>query len=485
MIDRGLLDEVRRCCRSGCAAARPPARRSATRSYSASSTTAARLVGDLDAAVGADGPGDPPLRAPPAVLVPPRSPGPLARRRLAGPARRRAAPTLELMRAAEGARHRERLRRAAGPRRRRRAHARAGARPVRPARRDRAPTECCGSSARENDPDGKEIAADGRSSSWTTAMPTARSAEMCGNGVRVFMRYLSVPASLTVMRRWRHAAGIVAVHEPRRRRRHASTWDRRSVLADRPVVTAAPLAPTRRYRGRRAMPNPHVVVEVDDGRAGRAGPQPRARWSSRRCRTGRTSNSSCGAGPRHLAHAGPRARGGRDPLLRHRHLRGRRGRATGRRRRPRRQPWRVDVPGGTLRGHLAAPTASAADRSGRARRRDSSSMTAWLARHRGPDSRWHSAVSRWTDDDRTSTTGRRSRRRHRRLRARGAPGAAARGRAVDRTRGRHRGRVPPAAPRARRAGRGVDDAARSPRRRTRSPSSPGWPRRPARWCSTG
>ena len=73
---------------------------------------------------------------------------------------------------------------------------------------------------------------------------------------------------------------------------------------------------------------------------------------------------------------------------------------------------------------------------------------------------------------------------HRRLRARGTPGAAPRGGAVDRTRGHHRGRVSPAAPRTRRPRRRLDVAARWSRPRTPSSSSPGSPRRPARRCST-
>jgi diaminopimelate epimerase len=89
-------------------------------------------------------------------------------------------------------------------------------------------------------------------------------AEMCGNGVRVFMRYLQhlrvVGESAAVATRGgtkrvqAHGNGdfTVEMGQPR-------------VLADRPVVTAAPLPPTP--GAALHLPNPHVVVwlkSVDD-----------------------------------------------------------------------------------------------------------------------------------------------------------------------------------------------------------------------------
>jgi len=84
-------------------------------------------------------------------------------------------------------------------------------------------------------------------------------AEMCGNGVRVFMAYLqrvcvvdhdaAVATRGGIVRVQTGADGGITVDmgQPR-------------VLADRPVVTAAPAPPTPATRVQ--MPNPHVVVEI-------------------------------------------------------------------------------------------------------------------------------------------------------------------------------------------------------------------------------
>ncbi|MCU1656638.1 MAG: diaminopimelate epimerase, partial [Pseudonocardiales bacterium] len=86
-------------------------------------------------------------------------------------------------------------------------------------------------------------------------------AEMCGNGIRVFMRYLqgaslveSIAAVATrggIKRVQASGGGDVTVDMGRPR-----------ILADRPVVTAAPLpaVPATHVE----MPNPHVVVRVAD-----------------------------------------------------------------------------------------------------------------------------------------------------------------------------------------------------------------------------
>jgi diaminopimelate epimerase len=89
-------------------------------------------------------------------------------------------------------------------------------------------------------------------------------AETCGNGIRVFLRYLQrtglVGQSAAVATR----GGIVCA-------RSESDGDitvamgAPRVLADRPVVTAAPLS-ARPSLAAVTIPNPHVVVEVEDER---------------------------------------------------------------------------------------------------------------------------------------------------------------------------------------------------------------------------
>ena len=157
-------------------------------------------------------------------------------------------------------------------------------------------------------------------------------AEMCGNGVRVFARYLQ-RAGLVDRGRPRVATrGGREARAPRQgRRRSPSAW-------------AGPLLPEGDVTvsvGERSWParnvnmgNPHAVAFVDDlAHAGRpvraAAVQPRPRPT----RTGSTSSSSSTAAPPRR-HARPRARLGRDPLLRHRRLRRRRRRRPPRRRRP-------------------------------------------------------------------------------------------------------------------------------------------------------
>jgi diaminopimelate epimerase len=112
----------------------------------------------------------------------------------------------------------------------------------------------------ENDPEAKEYAADApffmdyRNADGSVA-------EMCGNGIRVFLRYLqraslvesdAAVATRGGIRRVRARGGgnvTVDMGLPR-------------VLADRPVATAAPLdrVPTTALE----IPNPHVVVPVAD-----------------------------------------------------------------------------------------------------------------------------------------------------------------------------------------------------------------------------
>jgi diaminopimelate epimerase len=111
----------------------------------------------------------------------------------------------------------------------------------------------------ENDPESKEFAheaaffMDYRNADGSVA-------EMCGNGIRVFLRYLiavglvecdAAVATRGGIRRARTCGdGNVTVHMGLPR-----------LLADRPVATAAPLSPASGTFVE--MPNPHVVVFVD------------------------------------------------------------------------------------------------------------------------------------------------------------------------------------------------------------------------------
>jgi diaminopimelate epimerase len=110
----------------------------------------------------------------------------------------------------------------------------------------------------ENDPDGKEMAGDA-AFFMDYRNADGSLAEMCGNGVRVFLRYLIaiglVESSAAVATR----GGV----------RCARTGGDGNVtvqmglpraLADRPVATAAPLGPMPGTA--LELPNPHVVVPV-------------------------------------------------------------------------------------------------------------------------------------------------------------------------------------------------------------------------------
>jgi diaminopimelate epimerase len=112
----------------------------------------------------------------------------------------------------------------------------------------------------DNHPDAKDLAADApffmdyRNADGSVA-------EMCGNGIRVFLRYL-IAASLV------EQDAAVATRGGIRRAQARGDGDVTvemgppRVLADRPVVTAAPLEPRRALAAVR-MPNPHVVVTTD------------------------------------------------------------------------------------------------------------------------------------------------------------------------------------------------------------------------------
>ena len=114
--------------------------------------------------------------------------------------------------------------------------------------------------ASENDPEAKEYAAeapffmDYRNADGSVA-------EMCGNGARVFLQYL-------ISVRLVESDAAVATRGGIRRARARGDGDVTvqmglpRFLADRPVATAAPLPP--RPGTALAIPNPHVVVELDD-----------------------------------------------------------------------------------------------------------------------------------------------------------------------------------------------------------------------------
>src|SRR5262245_45391736 len=111
----------------------------------------------------------------------------------------------------------------------------------------------------ENDPESKEMA-DEAPFFMDYRNADGSAAEMCGNGIRVFLRYLiatglverdAVVATRGGIRHARAGAdGNVTVHmgPPR-------------VLADRPVATAASDGPRPGIAVE--MPNPHVVVPVE------------------------------------------------------------------------------------------------------------------------------------------------------------------------------------------------------------------------------
>ncbi|MGN6606047.1 MAG: diaminopimelate epimerase, partial [Jatrophihabitans sp.] len=111
----------------------------------------------------------------------------------------------------------------------------------------------------ENDPDGKEFTADAEYfMDYRNADGSL--AEMCGNGIRVFLRYLIRSRLVTESAAVATRGGITRV-------RSCTDGDisvqmgSPQVLADRPVATAAPISTPALAAVR--MPNPHVVVQVD------------------------------------------------------------------------------------------------------------------------------------------------------------------------------------------------------------------------------
>ena len=172
-------------------------------------------------------------------------------------------------------------------------------------------------------------------------------AEMCGNGIRVFFRYLQRTGVVEQEAAVATRGGIMRVR-PSPDGNVAVEFGQPQVLADRPVVTAAPgPEPTGTTLAALLVPNPHVVVEVTAERAGRARPHPRpgrrpaaAGRAERRVRRARRATGTCACGCTSAARA-RRARAGpgssprpsRSPTADGAGADGR--------------PWRVDVPGGT------------------------------------------------------------------------------------------------------------------------------------------
>jgi diaminopimelate epimerase len=112
----------------------------------------------------------------------------------------------------------------------------------------------------ENDPDGKEFA-DRAEFFMDYRNADGSMAEMCGNGIRVFLRYLQrvslVEDSAAVATR----GGIVRARS-RADGDISANMGLPQVLADRPVATVAPAIEGRAALAAVRMPNPHVVVEV-------------------------------------------------------------------------------------------------------------------------------------------------------------------------------------------------------------------------------
>lgn len=110
----------------------------------------------------------------------------------------------------------------------------------------------------ENDPDGKEMAADA-AFFMDYRNADGSLAEMCGNGVRVFLRYLIATGLV-------ESSAAVATRGGVRCARTSGDGNVTvqmglpRALADRPVATAAPLAPMPGIA--LELPNPHVVVPL-------------------------------------------------------------------------------------------------------------------------------------------------------------------------------------------------------------------------------
>jgi diaminopimelate epimerase len=87
-------------------------------------------------------------------------------------------------------------------------------------------------------------------------------AEMCGNGIRVFLRYLQRVSLVEQEAAVATRGGIMCVRSDAGGNVSVEMGLPR-ILADRPVVTAAPLG-AQPALGTIRMPNPHVVVRVPD-----------------------------------------------------------------------------------------------------------------------------------------------------------------------------------------------------------------------------
>ena len=328
MMAQGFLDEVRALLPLGLRASPTAGKALGYAQLLAVLDDAGALTGDLDDADRADGPRHPAFRAPPALLVPPRPAGALARRRRRRPDRSRpSVPWTGEVR--QGARDGERLPRAARPRRRASTSAPPRCGPSATGTPASAPTASCGSCAARTTPRPRTWPPT-RRSSWTTATPTAASPRCAATEFAFFIEYLlsaglvepdAAVATRGGIRRVRSCGDgnvAVAMGQPR-------------LLADRPIATAAPHAPlagTRRSR----CPTRTSSCRVDSAAELAALDLRRPPVVDPPLPHGQNVEFVAAARPAAPAAAGARARGRRDALVRHRHLR-RRGRRGPRRRR--------------------------------------------------------------------------------------------------------------------------------------------------------
>ena len=183
-------------------------------------------------------------------------------------------------------------------------------------------------------------------------------AEMCGNGIRVFARYLA-------RRRAGPSLGEATAADRHARRREARDPQRPRIrgrprhagASSRTTSSSAPRASVRRVPASASTSATRTSSSRSPRhrRARRPRPAPRVpQLASRAARTARTSSSSCPSDPLVRdgvgldPHARVRARSGGDPQLRHGRRGGRaRGAALGGARR-RRTAGRSRFPGGTL-----------------------------------------------------------------------------------------------------------------------------------------
>ena len=274
----------------------------------------------------------------------------------------------------QGSRHGERLRAAARPRRRARPHRRRRSRRLCDRRAGIGADGVLRVVRTAADADGAAMAGRGASGSWTTATPTARPPRCAATASGCSRGYL-VDDGLAEPRRARD-------RHPRRRQAGCgsarpgtspSTWVRPGCPAPTARCARGPAGSAWLPAVEVDVGNPHAVVFVDDlADAGEL-----AHAAAGRARLPRRRQRRVRRPPRRAARrdARARARRRRDPVLRHRCVRGHGGGSPARRTAPpAASTYVVDVPGGRLTvteradGHveLTGPAVLVAD--GRCRR---------------------------------------------------------------------------------------------------------------------